>query len=70
MNVGIFVHISAIVMIWDDVKRKVIFEIGLPSQVLSVRWRKDKLDNSYMYMYIVYTCNTLYNIGKNKRLCT
>jgi hypothetical protein len=30
------------VMVWDDLKQAVIFEIGLPSQVLSVRWRKDK----------------------------
>ena len=30
------------VMIWDDVKRQVIYEVGLPSQVKSVRWRKDR----------------------------
>ena len=62
-------------MVWDDLKRRVTFEIGLPSQVLSIRWRKDKLAthltnqrptvlifvHMYMYMYI-HVCTMLYRL--------
>ena len=31
------------VMIWDDKKRKFVYEIGLPSRVVAVRMRSDRL---------------------------
>ena len=30
------------VMIWDDQKRKFVYEIGLPSRVVAVRMRTDR----------------------------
>ena len=33
-------HLS--VMIWDDKKRKFVYEIGLPSRVVGVRMRTDR----------------------------
>ena len=34
------------VMIWDDKKRKFVYEIGLPSRVVGVRMRNDRYVNS------------------------
>lgn len=34
--------LSYLVLIWDDVSRKFVYEYGFPSSVLSVRMRRDK----------------------------
>ena len=61
------------VMIWDDKKRKFVYEIGLPSRVVGVRLRTDRYDSSacpqtlsnvlvlivllYMYMCVPSVCS-------------
>lgn len=52
-----------VVMIWDDTRKKMVYEISFHSPVLSVRIRKDK----YVYVdvklaYVIYNVSTKFNM--------
>ena len=47
------------VMIWDDTRKKMVYEISFHSPVLSVRMRKDK----YVRMYVYVMMNIMFHVS-------